>query len=374
VATSVTSAEIISQKAAGAEARGGSRLKRAFPNILVVVVTVIICLVMAEGILRLTAWPAPGLEINGRGPIALRQPGANGGAFPPGTVGRLRHYDYDVSWAVNSQGFRDRELTPKQPGEWRIGVLGDSFAAGFGVEQPQRFPELWYEATKRDHPRVTLWNLASPLCGTICETDIFNGVGQRYELDEVLLVFYGGNDVEDNFEWVTHPGKQDPYSGLSRSVRTRQWIREHSRLTTFIWINAIRAFSTVKPPGIYSQADLTRYWPYTAEALGKLKQSMGSRRFTILYLPALPEWDGTSWRQVSESTGAAQGGRSLVKQALKEWAQQEKIDFIDSTAWLGQCRVATDCTFPTDGHLNVRGHAIIGNELAAAWKSAAHDE
>src|SRR6185295_18161829 len=142
----------------------------------------------------------------------------------------------NVAWTTNADGFRERELSPKQPGEWRIGILGDSFAAGVGVEQPQRFPDVWYDAVKAKLPQVTLWNLASPLCGTLCEKEIFAGVGRKYDLDEVMLVFYGGNDLDDNFESITHPGKQDPYTDLPRSERARQWLREHVRLTSFLWV------------------------------------------------------------------------------------------------------------------------------------------
>lgn len=354
--------------------RGSLRFRKLLARVVMVFISVVVALAIAEGMLRIIAWPTPGLEVNGRGPIALRQPGHNGGAFPPESSGRLRHYDYDVAWMVNAQGFRDQELVPKKSGEWRVGILGDSFAAGFGVEQNQRLPDVWYEAVKAKYPQVTIWNLATPLCGTICEREILEGVGRSYELDEILLVFYGGNDVEDNIERVSRPGAEDPYSNQTPSERVKQWLRENSRLMTFVWVNGIRAFANIKPPGIYSEKDLDRSWPYTAKALADFKQATTSRRLTILYIPALPEWDNATWQMLRERTGVGDDARFLVKRALQDWAQRENVPFLDSTAWFGNCETANDCTFPTDGYLNVRGHSIIGRELSNAWSVATTDE
>src|SRR6267378_5741667 len=72
--------------------------------------------ILAEIALRIVGWPAPGFYVKGHGPVKLRNPGRDGGAFPPSAIGELRHYDYDVEWTVNKYGFRDSEITPKRPG------------------------------------------------------------------------------------------------------------------------------------------------------------------------------------------------------------------------------------------------------------------
>ena len=43
---------------------------------------------------------------------------------------------------ANSLGFRDREVPAKTPGKYRIAVVGDSFAFGQGIEEPERFSNL----------------------------------------------------------------------------------------------------------------------------------------------------------------------------------------------------------------------------------------
>lgn len=42
----------------------------------------------------------------------------------------------------NRLGFREREIPPKQPGRYRLAVVGDSFTWGQGVEAPERFSSV----------------------------------------------------------------------------------------------------------------------------------------------------------------------------------------------------------------------------------------
>jgi lysophospholipase L1-like esterase len=43
---------------------------------------------------------------------------------------------------LNSRGFRDAEIPPKTPDRYRIVVVGDSFTAGNGIEEQERFSNL----------------------------------------------------------------------------------------------------------------------------------------------------------------------------------------------------------------------------------------
>ncbi len=44
--------------------------------------------------------------------------------------------------AVNSLGFRERQVGPKDPNRYRIAVIGDSFSWGQGLEERERFSNL----------------------------------------------------------------------------------------------------------------------------------------------------------------------------------------------------------------------------------------
>jgi lysophospholipase L1-like esterase len=63
----------------------------------------------------------------------------------------------DIS--INRYGYRDRELAPKDPERYRIGVIGDSFTWGQGVEASERFTNLLERVLG---PRYEVLNLGIP--------------------------------------------------------------------------------------------------------------------------------------------------------------------------------------------------------------------
>jgi hypothetical protein len=321
-----------------------------------------VALIAAEIGLRLVGWPSPGLYVGGRGPIEIRAPGRNGGAYPPGVRGELRHYDYSVEWNVNSLGFRDAEVGPKRNGEWRIAFLGDSFTTGVGVRQQDRFADVFGSAIRQSRPNVTVWNISAPLCGTACEAEMLNAADQRYQIDELVLAFYGGNDLEDNHSWFVNASK--PASSEHLIPRSsKEWLRDHSRLASFVWITSIRAWSTFRPPGIFNQPDLDRFWPDTERAFQLLRNAAGARRLTILYLPSLPEWDDSVWQVMRSRYGVADDARHLVRNAVAQWSRREGISFLDATDWIHQCVPDADCVFPVDTHWRAPAHRLVAQGL-----------
>jgi hypothetical protein len=345
-----------------------SRLRNRLYSFLTVLVSLLLALTVAELALRLWGWPAPGFYVNGSGPVALRTPGPNGGAYPPNTKGTLKHYDYDVNWSVNGDGFREREPGPKTKNEWRVGFVGDSFTAGVGIEESQRFQDVWLAKMRDKFPNLTAWNIASPVCGTLCEAQMLSGAGKKYDLDEILLVFYGGNDVEDNAEEYSDLNSGRPKVVAGSSQVFKDWLREHSRLATFAWVSAIRAFATIKPPGIYSAGKLAPFWPATERALAEFKQSAEPRPLTVMYIPTVPEWDQKTWEEISRKQGLGNDSRFVVKESIARWCQQNEVGFLDSTPWLQRCESTAQCVFPVDGHWNRRAHALVGEQLSVNWK------
>lgn len=354
-----------SERASGsARTVGGNRIKLYTFRAVSVLVGFTVTFVLGEVALRVAGWSAPGFYVEGRGPIALRPPGRSGGAFPPGVHGELRHYDYAVEFNINRYGFRDSEIEPKRNGEWRIGILGDSFTAGMGVKQQERFADIFSAELRRQRPNITVWNLGAPLCGTACEAEMLDRVSRDYQLDEIVLAFYGGNDVEDNSAWyanITHPSP--PADERSVSTKAKDWLREHSRVSTFLWVNGMRAWATFQPPGIYRQTDLDRSWPDTERSLQHLKDIAGVKKLMILYLPAVPEWNDVVWQQMRTRYQTTDDGRNIVRKAVADWSGQHDVAFVDATDWLHKCDSLEACVFPVDPHWNARGHLLVAQGL-----------
>jgi hypothetical protein len=341
----------------------GKGFKIQIFRLLTILFGIFVALIIAEIALRMVGWPTPGLYVGGSGPVTLRSPGRDGGAFPPKVRGELRHYDYDVECVVNSYGFRDAEIGSKQNGEWRVGILGDSFTAGIGVRQNERFADMFGTAIRRFRPNITVWNLGAPSCGTACEAEMLKGVDQKYQLDEIILAFYGGNDLEDNASWYANAADSPKSHEDSLAVEARGWLREHSRVATFVWVNGLRAWASFQPPGVYTQTDFNRYWPDTDRSLQYLLDIVGSKKMTILYLPAGPEWNDLIWEKMRSRYHLMDDQRYVVKRAVANWSQGHGVEFMDATDWLRGCESFQACVFPVDSHWNAHGHSLVAQGL-----------
>jgi hypothetical protein len=85
-----------------------------------------------------------------------------GWRFIPGLRARVWQAGRYHTVRTDSHGFRnERESGPQESGRFRIVVLGDSYAAGDGVNNPERFTDL----LEKEFSPVDLLNLAMPGSG-----------------------------------------------------------------------------------------------------------------------------------------------------------------------------------------------------------------
>jgi lysophospholipase L1-like esterase len=242
-------------------------------------------------------------------------------------------------------------------------MLGDSFTAGVGVDRRDRFADLFGAGLKSSGKNVTVWNLGAPACGTACEAEMLEYASKEYQLDEVVLVFFGGNDLEDNAAWSATVAGTPPQEGLGRQVKL--WLRQRSRLATFLWVNVLRGWATFRPTVIFDKAQLDKFWPDTERALQSVHRAAGAKRLTLLYLPASYEWNDALWETMISRYGARQEFRYVVRDALAEWSRREKVGMVDATDWLKTCRPQSECLFPVDPHWTAKGHFIVSQGLLA---------
>lgn len=103
-----------------------------------------------------------------------------------------------VDYEINADGFRDRvRSVEKPPGTFRILVLGDSLAFGYGVGQSAAFPAVLEErANARSDVAVEVLNFGVGGYNPYNEAELFADVGVRYRPDLVLVQFCI-NDLND---------------------------------------------------------------------------------------------------------------------------------------------------------------------------------
>lgn len=136
------------------------------------------------------------------GPLGYRLPANMDGRYWGTTV------------RTNSLGMRDRELGPKQDGEHRVMLLGDSVIFSLGVEYEDSIPaHLERRLNAGGGSRYRVLNMGVPSYNTEQELIQLETLGPGLQPDAVMLMFVP-NDIERAM-WV-YEKRSDPVANLAQ--------------------------------------------------------------------------------------------------------------------------------------------------------------
>jgi hypothetical protein len=145
-------------------------------------------------------------------------------------VHRSREFDY--VFRTNSMGLRGPERSfARAAGVTRVVVLGDSFVAGYGVDERDLLTTYLEQALNESRDpaaqsssasrRTEVINVGRVGTSTIRELDLYEAIGRRFEPDVVVLAYFLGNDLAE----VTQEQTRDEWSRWhpQGSVRRLAW-------------------------------------------------------------------------------------------------------------------------------------------------------
>ena len=118
----------------------------------------------------------------------------------PGFDGWIKAPEFTTRVTINPQGLRDRRREYAKPaGTYRILLLGDSFVEAVQVEQPEGIAEQLEGVLNWESARpVDVINAGVAAYGTGQEYLLLDQIGERYQPDLVVLLFFVGNDLTNN--------------------------------------------------------------------------------------------------------------------------------------------------------------------------------
>jgi lysophospholipase L1-like esterase len=151
--------------------------------------------------------------------------------YVPGSVWRFRHPEYQATYSINPDGFRDAKQwsSQKRPGTVRVLLLGDSFTFGQGSDYDQIWPVLAERELARKGTKVELVKAGIQGLDTRGELILMRQLVQRYSVDAVVVGFLI-NDLYFNrpFGTQTVPVSGAPGMGGVRESAIRAGDGNHS--------------------------------------------------------------------------------------------------------------------------------------------------
>jgi hypothetical protein len=304
--------------------------------------------------------------------------------------------DQTVDVVINSHGLRDREYPyEKPPGTKRVLVLGDSFAEAVQVPLEATFAKvLETRLNERDGQRVEVINSGVAGFGTDNSLLFYKHEGAKYDADVVLLLFYIGNDVRNNWYPLDEQdsgGPRKPVYDLgadglvlqrypfaaheSLLTHTKVFLSRHSMLYSFArnLREQLRARSTPSaaaggevpvPLDLHLfQAQLPaaweKAWQLTRALLGELREETTRQgaQLVVVTVPAAFQIQPELWEKIftdNPSLRRLDWTLDAPNARLAQILHDERIPGLDLLAALRAQGGAL--YFPIDNHWNEAGH------------------
>jgi len=401
-----------------------SRTRNAAVNGALVISSILVSVGLLEVGLRLvdnSAEPKP----PGHHALCCEYHPTLGWRHKPNTNIEIVRSEYRITESFNSRGVRGPEYTlAKRPGEYRIVVVGDSFAEGITVGFDQLFSEVMKRRLNASgDSRFQVINMGVAGYSTDQQLLQFRMEGRDYQPDVTVLLVYD-NDIwfnaqarytmmgrgnkpmflmdGDELRRANDPVPRGTLSGgtkrskglpsnvgftgingvkrlLGEQSHAYRWVRERIRNTAslnslFVFVGLMNQHENRRIPvayGIYerSYSPETEYaWSMTRALIAELKREVESTgsRFVLAHAPFKATIHDEDWVQFKRNYGVTDALWSpyRVNQELAGIAAELKIDFLNPVEALRGAANEKRVYFAQDTHWNEHGNRVVGEVLA----------
>lgn len=304
--------------------------------------------------------------------------------------------------SINRWGMRDRDRTlEKPPGEFRIGIIGDSAVEAVHVK-PNEVVNIRMEMLLRDlgYNNVEVLNFAVEGIGTTQELLLYEEKARQFHPDLVLLMF-SGNDIFNNSSTLQPKvyGIHDwysPYYDLApdgklmfKPVEPRLFnkLRSYLEVRSLLFYYLERTWLAVQIPlhnwrglplyyGTYSDDPLDdewrQAWQVTGKVLGVMRDTVtaAGTKFIVLAWPFECDIDQDWQHRMIKQHGKIPPSFSPFKpaQRLKEIADSAGIPFDFLAPYMQAYRDQHHLLWPyfsftCDPHYSALGHQVAAEAI-----------
>ena len=353
------------------------KAKRGLFNILTLGISILICLIALEIFLEITSLQG-----------CKQTDQFFHHSYIPNCQSTFKTSEWSTEVKINSAGFRDNELLPKENYDLRILMLGDSFTWGYGVEANQTFSELLQQKINGNGVHADVINAGATSYSPILEYLLLREKGVSLRPDVILLNFDLSDlqddylreqtallDSEGNLIKVLNPEKNTFLLKIYKRLKVVELVNG-----MFIWLDRIlpppaqldeQYFSEIK----YDRDGISRYrqmvdeethWNRTFHYLDLIAELSRKNNITFILsiYPYGHQVSKLEWAEGKHNLGFSNDlvYSSRVENILEEYAQRNHILFV---SMFPHFKNSTDhpLYFPYDGHFNQNGHLVA----AEAW-------
>jgi lysophospholipase L1-like esterase len=318
--------------------------------------------------------------------------------YEPDREADLLTDEFRVRYRINRFGYRDRvdRRTERTPGTARIALLGDSFAAGWGVEFEQTFGDRFERATG-----IEVVNAAKNGGCPLWFVPQARFVRERFAPDWLLVQIFD-NDPDDNLGYVSsfEIGVGDRFTDLPAALRidVSRWHRIAQAFDSLVLRRRLRQLSRrvhgdepsstpyVKPGAKPGFAILARADSIAAHHVDLTPARAYQPEFAF-HDPAHAaefaeriRWNAQLLDQLLEESAAAGVPVALLyvpaydvfvhppapnplADSVREVAARRGALWIDLTDPFSQRANPAELYYAYDGHLDADGHAAVAERL-----------
>jgi hypothetical protein len=364
-------------------------------NLLLVAISTVVSLLLAEFVLRAVMPKAANFNHH---QLYCEYDSLLGWRKIPNAKGQHKTSEYEVLESINSQGIRGPEYPlQKDSGEYRIAVLGDSFAEGYTVGFDSLFSQVLKQKLREARPtqRIEVINFGTGGYSTDQELLCFERDAIRYSPNFTVLMFCINDPWFNNqpryydrgFKPLFVPAGDSlqltnvPVPTMSeRSFisKAKDWLLRNSELVRRLKNLRDRSQTdgqTVPDEWrIYQKADspeMAAAWQVTACILHRLRQKTAAAGsgLAVFYIPEKTEVYEADWQQFVAAYGldASKFEPTKPRQHLAAICDSLGITLIDPVPNFierAKAMPAKSLYFKEDWHWNVDGNQLTGEVLA----------
>lgn len=331
-----------------------------------------------------------------------------GWAHRPGSEGWfIGDFGEFKTWVrINAHGLRDREIAPGKPaGTLRILALGDSITAAFQVPLEATFEKV-LEADlngRAGSRRAEVLNGGVNGYGTDQELLFYRHRGAEYRPDVVLVMFYLGNDVQDNDPDMRAPFShyEKPHFVLARGGlelvdypyrlsgpgRARAAVQEslaHLMIYRLAYVSAARLGLS---PHHWARGDVAiartsgsatawaKAWRLTQALLLEFRRQVEADGATLVVavVPPPEDVDPDYWERVrGRIVMPADLEVRIQEPAVTAFLERERFHVVRLGETLRDVfrRTGRPLYFDFDRHFNPEGHRVVAGSIARTLATA----